>query len=111
MNKKQRILISTVAAFLVISGLFPPWEYELKTLHTTRPAGYGAVFSPPAVTGEGYARVEIAFFGKADMLNEPDPQYFQVSIDKDRLTLEWFVIGAVGLLLFLVFQERKVCSS
>jgi hypothetical protein len=83
--EKRWLLFATAA--IIAAGLYPPWEEKADIpyrLHFERSVGYSFLWSPP---GSSVA--------------EDYPGMTSISVDGQRLLIEWFLIGlaaAVGTL-------------
>jgi hypothetical protein len=81
MNGKQRFIGTVAAAVFALALFFPPWVYTYdqngqRGGHTTKPAGFACILSPPAPLSRG--------------------ENYGVHMDASRLLVECLFILALG---------------
>jgi hypothetical protein len=101
-NLAQRVVL--IAGFLIVLGmaLFPPWLYLYRYPRlppAERPAGYFLIFEQHAPQDRAALA---ALFGTP--LNEADPQFFSMEIDRTRLIVQ---IGATLILITILYLALR----
>ena len=107
MNRKQRIVISIGIFLVVLSGLFPPYEGELRSEGDTlkKYMGYHFLFLPP-----NERAVYIAVFNRTPKSRSCG--YFQSKLNSyivaSRVWVQFvtIVVATIGF-LFLFAEKRK----
>ena len=92
LSNKVRWILVALTSVLVLSCLFPPWQYTADRngndgFHTRTPAGHFFIFDPPPTQFPG--------FGKRE--------HYGVQLDLARLFVEWAALaGITGLVWMLL---------
>jgi hypothetical protein len=101
MNNMQKAVMLLALALVLLSGLFPPWQYHVKNLNSSRSAGYHLIFSPPKPSRESGR-----LFGVSPE-KTTSTAVFDVRLDTDRFGVQLAVIGFASVCLFLLCQGRN----
>ena len=114
MNKKQRIILSIGVLAVIVSGLFPPYEGEIRLEGDNRKIymGYHFLFAPP--TGQDvlgvWSGAQIRTVIPRDKLNRFNLNSYIIT-SRVCIQVVTIVIATLGLLFLVTGKDNKESSN
>lgn len=87
-NRNQKTVVVLALAIIFIMGIYPPWERIVKidNFYSIRSIGYHFLFMPP----------------------EERHRRYNVTVDLQRLFLQWFLVVVAGTSVIVFFGRGNV---